>query len=999
MAYAKEALKEDLKRKLKEILRFEGMDLDFGIYRIMNYKSGEIERFIEEGLIREIEDELSLGLERYSSELGKVYYGDRLIGGRGEGGKEQVLEGLEKYIYTHLINFFSRYYEGGDFISKRRYSKREKYVIPYNGEEVLLYWVNRDQYYVKTTRYFGRYTFWNGDKSLRVTFRVIRAEEEKGDVKSQEKRFFILSKKAFDFDEEEGRLDLYFEYRALSKEEKRRWGSHRVQERLNDEVVELLKGIKSGLLDSILREEGRRSLLKKHLYIYTKKNTSDYFICKDLKSFLERELDFYIKNELLHLDDVLESDIKGLKVHFLGVKVFKSVALKIVDLLAQIENFQKKLWEKKKFVISTNYVITLDKIVEYVGEGFLRSILDEILENAKQVEEWKRLFGVEVRKEEDLIEDVGSLGKDKWKRLPVDTKYFNEGFKWRLLSGLSESRDLDEILDGVLVKSENWQALNLLMEKYRGKVKAIYADPPYNTGSDGFLYKDNYQSSSWLTFVYNRLELSLDFLRKDGVFFVSIANNANYYKESYKLALLLDTLLSKRFADLIWKRRSGSGSYVISDITEIHEYILCWGNEEANILKNILGFDKLKKYKCKDEKGIFKWHDLVIHQYTKEQRPNLFYGVVYDFVEDKINFDKDPKDVNPLKEVVIYPSEDGKSVFTMTKQSMREVYERGVIGVIKERGKYKVKVKKYLQDERGIVVGDPLKSILSENKWIHKIGGTDEATREIKALFKHIKFDTAKPTSLIELLMYVATFKDSVVLDFFAGSGVTAHALMKLNKEDGGCRKFVLVEMADHFDTIIIPRIKKIAYSFNWKNGKPQDNEGIGVFFKYHTLEQYEDALENIEFKDKQEALYQLKDYLVRYMLEWETKHSRTFLNVGVLKDPFNYKLKVMERYMQRVVNVDLVETFNYLLGLHVKEYRIVEDDGRRYIFVLGDKAGKKVAVVWRSVVNIDFEKDKLLIKNVLDKFSPDKVYVNGDSVLGGFTPVELDFKFLMFRR
>jgi adenine-specific DNA-methyltransferase len=95
------------------------------------------------------------------------------------------------------------------------------------------------------------------------------------------------------------------------------------------------------------------------------------------------------------------------------------------------------------------------------------------------------------------------------------------------------------------------------------------------------------------------------------------------------------------------------------------------------------------------------------------------------------------------------------------------------------------------------------------------------------------------------LLLWVTTDTDSFVLDFFAGSGTTAHAVMKLNREDGGRRKFILVEMADYFDTVIIPRIKKIAYSFNWKDGKPQDTDGLGVFFKYHTLEQYEDTISN----------------------------------------------------------------------------------------------------------------------------------------------------------
>ncbi|MGC8651545.1 MAG: site-specific DNA-methyltransferase, partial [Minisyncoccia bacterium] len=590
-----------------------------------------------------------------------------------------------------------------------------------------------------------------------------------------------------------------------------------------------------------------------------------------------------------------------------------------------------------------------------------------------------------------------NLLEKEWKKLPLDTKYFNEEFKWKLLVALTKEKDLDEILDGVLIKSENYQALNLLLNKYYEKVQTIYIDPPYNTGNDGFLYKDSYQSSSWLTFIHNRLEISKRLLRRDGVIFVSIANNANYYKESYKLGLILDSLFNKRFADLIWKRRSASGSYVISDITEIHEYILCWGSEEAYIHKNIIGYDKLKDYKYKDEQGIFKWHDLVIHQYTKEERPNLYYGVVYNFKENKLDFDKDPITVDTSKEIVIYPSTDGKSVFTMTKKSMKEVYERGVIGVVKEGDKYKIKIKKYLEDNRGIIIGDPLKSILDENKWKHKIGGTDEATKEVKNLFNDSKFNTAKPTNLIELLMYASTLKDTLILDFFAGSGTTAHAVMKLNKEDGGKRKFILVEMGEYFYTVIIPRIKKVAYSFQWKEGKPQDTDGIGVFFKYHTLEQYEDALENIEFEKQNELLFELPDYFVKYMLEWETKNSNTFLNLESLKNPFNYKLKIIENYQQKEVKTDVIETFNYLLGLNVSRYKVLEDNGKKYVFVFGKKDEKNVVIVWRSMEDIDLEKDRKIIEDNVKDFNPDEIYINGDATVKGFKVIEPLLKKLMF--
>ena len=177
------------------------------------------------------------------------------------------------------------------------------------------------------------------------------------------------------------------------------------------------------------------------------------------------------------------------------------------------------------------------------------------------------------------------------------------------------------------------------------------------------------------------------------------------------------------------------------------------------------------------------------------------------------------------------------------------------------------------------------------------------------------------------------------MLDFFAGSGTTAHAVMKLNKEDGGKRKFILIEMAEYFDTVIIPRIKKIAYSFSWKNGKPQDSDGIGIFFKYYELEQYEDTLRKVKYEDSDLSSLFPSDRGVSALAD------------GVFKDPYNQyvfmrDLKLLEAlevdYENNKVkvdlsklysNIDIPETLSNLLGKWTK--RITTDyvefeDGER---------------------------------------------------------------------
>ncbi|WP_201029982.1 hypothetical protein [Kosmotoga sp. DU53] len=401
-------LKEKLRDLLKQLFQFENEDLDFGIYRIMNYKRKALEKFIDEELINEIEKQLySLNEEERKKLREEIEKTERKIKEAfGEGafengdlkepfrntplGREyyekereiksiKITENLEKEIFNHLINFFSRYYDNGDFISKRRYGKNEKYVVPYNGEEVLLYWANKDQYYIKTTEYFRKYTFYENTLYGKVTvnFRVVEAEEEKGNVKAQEKKFFILDEKIFDFDEEKKELNIYFEYRILTNKEKEKYGNQKIQDKINEEIVKTLqeKIPENSLARLIFEKKGEKSLIEKHLYRYTRRNTTDYFIHKDLKRFLERELDFYIKNEFLRVEDLQVLDESGyfdkLRLYLIGIRAFRNIALKIIEFLAQIENFQKKIWEKKKFVIDTHYVITLDKIREFAGEKFL----------------------------------------------------------------------------------------------------------------------------------------------------------------------------------------------------------------------------------------------------------------------------------------------------------------------------------------------------------------------------------------------------------------------------------------------------------------------------------------------------------------------------------------------------------------------------------------------------------------------------------------------------
>ena len=1036
---------QKLKDKLKELFQFDYSDLDFGIYRIMNYKRKEIEDFIENDLIKAAEKEFEkYKMQNQKELLGKIEEKKKEIGKLEEELGEKILkngeikekfkdkpfakeylelkkqsedtditESIRAQTFNDLYNFFSRYYEDGDFISKRRYSsKHHKYAIPYNGEEVKLYWANFDQYYIKTGEVFKDYVF--TQKGGRFIFKTTLAEVEAGNVKGERRYFFLSPNESIDI--KENTCLIKFDYRPLIEQDfadypvKTKAGGLKKTGITQDDLNAILK---DKIIDSInlpepkkllLEKQEEKTILEKHLYKFTRKITSDFFIHKDLKSFLERELDYFIKTEVLDIDSLDTEKERYFNRHITRTKVVKNIGKKIIEFLAQIEDFQKMLWEKKKFVLKTDYVITIDRIPE--------EFHPEIINNKEQLKEWKELGFGEINKTENLVTKKDLFG-DKYKKLPVDTKYFNQDFKERLLEKLTDKDNLDDLIDGVLIKSENWQALDLLLEKYKEKVKCIYIDPPYNTGNDEFIYKDKYQHSSWLSMLDNRLEISKKLMQKDGLIFTSIGDLDSQNGESYRMQFILNSIFEKRFGNLIWKKRGGIGSFSAKNLSENHEYILVNGNRDSFIYHNLLSENFLKKYKEKDGRDFFRWMELIgPSQQTKSRRPNLDYGILYDEKNRKIvgfEFKDKYKKQQRIFFDKLYSNYifciklGGDATWLIGKDIIEKYYGIGLINVFKENNKYKVKIKKYLHNEDGTINGQIIKSILSDNGI--KIGMNVEATKQINNLFAPCDYTyiKPKPVSLIKMFIYITTtINHEIILDFFAGSGTTAHSVMKLNKEDNGKRKYILIEMADYFNTIIIPRLKKVCYSFNWKDGKPQDNDGISQIIKYHCLEQYEDTLHNLEFpqEEKGQRILNLlseeekSEYLMKYMLKFETEGSPSLLALKQFSNPFEYKLKIISGdKAEEIVSVDLVETFNYLIGIKINKYRYLTDNGRKYVFVLGERNFKKVAIVWRSTVDINLEGDKEIISKIINDFKPEEIYINGDSLVKNYKPIESEFK------
>jgi adenine-specific DNA-methyltransferase len=261
---------------------------------------------------------------------------------------------------------------------------------------------------------------------------------------------------------------------------------------------------------------------------------------------------------------------------------------------------------------------------------------------------------------------------------------------------------------------------------------------------------------------------------------------------------------------------------------------------------------------------------------------------------------------------------------------------------------------------------------------------------------ERVEFSTQKPISLIKRMMLMTSDKRSCVLDFFAGSGTTGHAVINLNREDGGTRKYFLVEVGAHFDTVLKPRLQRVVYSDVWRDGKPVSRtQGLSHCFKYIRLESYEDALNNLSVKRSQQQDLQLEhdddlreQYILSYMLDVECRGSQSLLNVESFRDPDQYKLRIDRNGETQLVNVDLIETFNWLLGLTVKHISVVPlKKGQTGVRVVEgmNLDGDRVLVLWRNLDETDNDTlDEWFKKqdyNTKDQ-EYDLIYVNGDNNL-----------------
>ena len=931
---------EEFIAKLQEIFMMDHAELDFGIYRIMNQKRDDIMDFLENRLLKQVGSSLDIDekevekLQKRQKEILQMAGGDISVlppaiplRQEYDANEEQLRrmgnpEELRNEVFSHLVTFFSRYYDGGDFLSKRRY-KGDTYAIPYNGEEVKLHWANSDQYYIKTSEYFRDYTFELPQSHRKVHFVLKDVSTELNNNKSdkgKERRFALYESE--DKEEkvmevaENGNLNIYFTYELWPKTTKQ-------EELVADAIEKISTSLPADFQELVttilpLPKKPNRTLLEKHLTDYTAKNSFDYFIHKNLGAFLKRELDFYLKNEVINIDDLDDINIKKR----LGVaKAIKNVGVKIIQMLAQLEDFQKKLWLKKKFVVQSDYCITLDRVPE--------CLYSDIIANEAQRKEWVRLFAIDEIKGDLMKEGYSEpLTIEFLKQNPylvLDTAFFDAKFKHKLIASME---NIDEQMNGLLINSENFQAIKLLQAKFSKALKCVYIDPPFNLKVNGdFLYRTDYKDSTWSTLLSNRVKETIPLLGDNAFFYLRCDNNGNFLVRSILDSLFgSDNFLAELLVQRIRKNVTNQGRITLP---LANDSLFLYTNTDNYIFNN-----PYKKLKGKRE------------EYWRR-------------VDDSAGF-RNPPERNIFGKTFLPYKHDAH--FKYSQSSMERMIDEGKLRIIcKQCGEPHYK---------GLWVKCPVCGC-TEAMPQYKVDETDEQILDtnwldVAGYSSKTGFSTENAEVLLNRAIEVCSSEGDIVCDYFGGSGTTMAVAMEKN------RKWIGVEMGEQYDVYIVPRMKEVL-------GRHPG------YFKYIRLEQYEDTLNNLKPK-KQELEFEddFKDgYMLNYLLD--TEYRESLLDIKMFFNPFSNELNITRNNEQIPTKVDMVDTFNYLIGLNVEKERWFDDDN--ICVVKGDthRDHLRTVVLWRNQEKVDnaklaewFEKPELrdLAKDA------DIIYVNGENTL-----------------
>jgi len=784
-------------------------------------------------------------------------------------------------------SFFSRYFsESGSIYFVNTPSYHQIYEKIYTDkEDVILFWKTRDLYYIKTDRIF---------KSLEIKI------EENG----KEYKFYFDASKLEYKKANEKREVIYELDEAKTTKEKIYFYVYYSEKGKTTKIDEILKRLKKKEIK--ITED----ILEKAFKRFEQQSEVDYFIHKNAKAFLTEQLKLYIYNYLF------KEKQDWTKERLDQIYKFQEIAELIIDFVSKFEDELVKIWNKPRFVFNSNYVITLDRIIKQNKEkGF--EIIEKILNHKnfnEQVKEWKELGIIDDDFDKNQIIQKAVTGKElnkKYQFLPIDTKYFKD----LEIEILSLFDDLDNQLDGWLIKSENYQALNTILPKFKEKIQTIYIDPPFNKEQDAdYLYNVKYKDSTWITLLENRLKLARDLLKETGSIFVRCDYNGNMYvrllmneifgEENFRNEIILqrglqtrkaeNKLLNKTDSLFLYFKSESQGFLTILETEK--EHVKAY-NETLKVLRKLLTQDEFERI----EKALKETLWMPFLSMPGEQKTSQYREIFG---------------------VKLYPSKGRHWAFS--QESLNQAIKNRTARLKCNSCGYIITVENShnfigncpncrRQDFSGEIF-----SLYNQinNNWT-----------DIPGYEQDPEFPTRNSEILLKRVIESTSNEGDLVMDFFLGSGTTTATAHKLK------RKWIGIEIGEHFYTIVLPRMKKVlAYDKSGiskeKDVKEKYNENnAGGFFKYYELEQYEEILRKAKYLELKEQKT-LFDKNFNYIFSTDPKMLE-----AIELDYENNKVKVDLTKIYSEKQIDIAETLSNLKGKWIKrinENEVEFEDGEK---------------------------------------------------------------------
>ncbi|NSW45793.1 MAG: site-specific DNA-methyltransferase [Bacteroidales bacterium] len=769
--------------------------------------------------------------------------------------KEDIEKALNQYptfreeLFDKLYTFFNRYFteSGSIYFNSTPFHNNIYEKVYTDDKDVILFWKTQMLYYVKTDRIF---------KSIPVEFDNYKFYFDASTIenkKANEKRSLIYELKEVKEDKTIIFNVYYSEKGRVTKTE------------------DILKELKKKEIK--LDEE----TLERAFRIFERQSEVDFFINKNAKAFLQEQFKLWSYQYFWEGAKEWSAD----RVNEL--QILKDIAFKIIDFISQFEDELVKIWNKPKFVKNSNYVITLDRIKDI-------HVVEKILNHQsiqEQIKEWQELGIVEESFDKNKIIENDVFGKKvnaKFQFLPIDTKYFKD-LEFEILNLFD---DLDKSLDGWLIKSENYQALNTILPKFKEKVQTIYIDPPFNLdSSDQFLYRTNYKDANWATLLENRLRIAREWLNERGSIFVRCDYNGNWI-----VRCLMDDIFDGNFINEIavgktaGKKKTGlSLSYTKDNLffyAKNPEYII---NET---IKETYDYSFYKKIIKILEKNNFnnknKLSDILLN--------NLFW----------VDLDHRPgeRQTNKSRKLlgIEFSPPKGRH-WIKSQEKLDQLYKEGKARLkdkVTEKIYYKESELNSLKNNDNLIIQVFLDNEIITDNWTD-INGYSQASG----------FQTENSEIVLKRSIETASNKTDLILDFFLGSGTTIAVAHKLG------RKWIGVEMGEHFYSVVLPRMKKVLFYDKSGISKEVKEYQGGGFFKYYELEQYEETLANTVYENYDLFIIGDKSPYEQYVFMKDEKMLRAF--------EIDYENKKVNVDLSKLYqNIDIAETLSNLTGKWIKK-------------------------------------------------------------------------------